>query len=157
MPVRKLSVHAWWSMGFGLGLSACAPGTMGTLMGVVLAAILSLFPHWIALLVLVGLTLYSVWAAKVFSAQLQLKDPSCIVSDEVVGFMWSVICLPCNGGVYACAFILFRFFDITKIGPISWLDRQNWPGWSIVLDDCCAGLFAWFFLWLLLNLRLVVV
>ena len=146
-----LSLHAWWSMAFGLGLSPVARGTMGTLLGVVFAALLSLLPRIFSGCILLFLTLYSIWAAAGFATDLQLKDPSAIVSDEVVGFMWAVFGLPCTLSLYLYAFLLFRFFDITKLGPIGWLDRQDWPGWSIVLDDCCAGLFSWICLWFMIQ------
>jgi phosphatidylglycerophosphatase A len=40
------------------------------------------------------------------------------------------------------AFILFRFFDILKPFPISYLDKNVKGGLGIVLDDVVAGVFA---------------
>ena len=39
------------------------------------------------------------------------------------------------------AFIGFRLFDITKIGPIGWADRRG-DALGVMLDDVIAGLFA---------------
>ena len=38
--------------------------------------------------------------------------------------------------------ILFRFFDILKPHPISFIDRKFKSGFGIVLDDLIAGVFA---------------
>ncbi len=37
------------------------------------------------------------------------------------------------------AFLLFRLLDITKPGPIRWLDRRVGGGLGVVLDDVAAG------------------
>jgi phosphatidylglycerophosphatase A len=39
-------------------------------------------------------------------------------------------------------FFLFRFFDILKPWPISWIDKHVKGGWGIMLDDILAGVFA---------------
>ena len=39
-------------------------------------------------------------------------------------------------------FLLFRFFDIVKPWPISWLDKQVGAGIGIMIDDVVAGFFA---------------
>ena len=40
------------------------------------------------------------------------------------------------------AFLLFRFFDILKPYPISYVDKNIKGGIGIVLDDIIAGFFA---------------
>lgn len=69
------------------------------------------------------------------------KDPSCVVLDEVVGIQIALVgAEPTLLGV-ACAFVLFRIFDIAKPFPIHRL--QNLPGgWGIVADDALAGLYT---------------
>jgi len=37
------------------------------------------------------------------------------------------------------AFILFRFFDIYKPGPIGWCDKNLQGGAGIMVDDLLAG------------------
>ena len=39
------------------------------------------------------------------------------------------------------AFILFRLFDITKLGPVGWADRQH-GAFGIMADDVIAGVIA---------------
>ena len=43
--------------------------------------------------------------------------------------------------IVATALVLFRLFDITKLGPIGWADRRN-DALGVMLDDCIAGIFA---------------
>jgi phosphatidylglycerophosphatase A len=37
---------------------------------------------------------------------------------------------------------LFRFFDIIKPWPISWIDKKITGGFGIMLDDVIAGVMA---------------
>lgn len=40
------------------------------------------------------------------------------------------------------AFLLFRFFDVIKPWPISWLDERMPGGLGIMVDDVVAGAMA---------------
>ena len=40
------------------------------------------------------------------------------------------------------AFLMFRFFDITKFQPAKYLDETMKSGWGIMLDDIVAGFYA---------------
>jgi len=93
-----------------------------------------------------------VWATVQETAGKENHDPSEIVIDEVVG-QWIAL-LPVLFGAagnntavlalwpgWVAAFVLFRFFDITKIGPIGWADRRN-EATGVMLDDVIAGFFA---------------
>ncbi|KNG93042.1 phosphatidylglycerophosphatase A family protein [Pseudaestuariivita atlantica] len=79
-------------------------------------------------------------------------DRSEIVIDEVAG-QWIAL-LPVVYGANAAgapllalwpgwvaAFVLFRLFDIVKIGPVGWADRRK-DAVGVMLDDVIAGLFA---------------
>ncbi|WP_338548176.1 phosphatidylglycerophosphatase A family protein [Roseovarius phycicola] len=92
------------------------------------------------------------WATALETKGKEDHDPSEIVIDEVVG-QWIAI-LPLSIGAthagaaitalwpgWIAAFILFRFFDITKLGPIGWADRRN-DALGVMLDDVIAGVFA---------------
>jgi phosphatidylglycerophosphatase A len=69
------------------------------------------------------------------------KDPGCIVIDEVAGYLVATAFVPHSLGYLLGAFVLFRFFDIAKPGPIGRL--QDIPGgWGIMADDLAAGLAA---------------
>ena len=75
------------------------------------------------------------------------KDPKEVVIDEVSGqFIAILACVQSENFTHIflsllLSFILFRFFDITKIGPIK--KFENLPNsFGIMADDIAAGLFA---------------
>ena len=140
------------ALGFGSGLSPIAPGTVGTLWAWL--AFLVLRPHLAAMhwLWLIGASLaLGWWACTLTARHLGTADPSSVVWDEVVAF-WIVLCLvmPATLWVQLAAFLLFRFFDAVKPGPVAWADqyfkgRRGQPvGWSqgfgILFDDLVAAL-----------------
>jgi phosphatidylglycerophosphatase A len=76
---------------------------------------------------------------------LGMADPGMIVWDEVVAF-WLVLWLwtPASFWGQFWAFVLFRFFDMAKPGPVGWADRVfkggGWRGgWGILFDDLVAA------------------
>jgi len=137
------------ALGFGSGLSPRAPGTAGTVVGVlayVLAAPLPLpFYAGVTLLViLVGVPLCG-YAAR----RLGQHDHGAIVWDEIAGLMVTMLGAPQQVLWVLLGFGLFRLLDITKPWPISWLDRHLAGGLGIMADDVLAGAAACASLWLL--------
>lgn len=134
------------ALGFGSGLSPKAPGTAGTLLGWI---IFVLFDFWFSDLtwgcVIVLSLLIGLWACQRTTAHLQLQDPGAIVWDEIVAF-WIILWLitPASFGYQLAAFILFRFFDALKPGPVKWADH-TFKGWGykgafgIMFDDLIAA------------------
>ncbi|WP_415162107.1 phosphatidylglycerophosphatase A [Ottowia sp.] len=137
----------WVAFGFGSGLSPIAPGTVGTLWAWLAWALLA---DWLTPAQLGGLLAASLpvawWASTVTARHLRMADPSAIVADEIVAF-WLVLWLLLPAGFWAqfAAFLLFRFFDAAKPGPVGWADRllHGAPGWrggfGILLDDLVAA------------------
>jgi phosphatidylglycerophosphatase A len=78
------------------------------------------------------------------------KDPPYIVIDEALGQLLALICAPQTGLSGFCCFLLFRLFDVWKIGPIRWIDLRSKQGGTspktaaacILGDDLLAGLCA---------------
>ena len=148
LRVQQLLSHPaqFVALGFGSGLSPVAPGTAGTLWA--WAAFLVL-QTWLTLseigvLLLVSL-LVGWWACTRTAQHLGLADPGSIVWDEVVAF-WCVLWLlaPADGWTQLAAFVLFRFFDAAKPGPVGWADQvfkgDGWRGgWGILFDDLVAA------------------
>ena len=142
----------WVALGFGSGLSPMAPGTVGTLWAWLAYLVLSpwLDTTRMAGLIVAGLLL-GVWACTVTARHLGQADPGAIVWDEVLAF-WIVLWLvmPAGLGMQAVAFLLFRFFDAAKPGPVAWADRVfkgragaavGWrQGLGILFDDLVAAL-----------------
>jgi len=134
------------ALGFGAGLAPIAPGTCGTLWAWITFLVLQ---HWLApgqMGVLIALSLpLGWWACSVTASNLRSPDPSAIVWDEIVCF-WIVLwlLLPAGWAAQTMAFVLFRFFDAVKPGPMGWADRQfkglGWRGgFGILADDLAAA------------------
>lgn len=137
------------ALGCGSGLSPVAPGTAGTLWAwlVFLPIQTWLNPLQIGLL-LVFSTLIGWWACTVTAQHMHIADPGPVVWDEVVGF-WLVLWLAMPMGFWGqlTAFMLFRFFDAVKLGPVGWADSLfkgfGWRGgWGILFDDFVAAFCA---------------
>ncbi len=131
------------AFGFGAGLSPVAPGTAGTLLGVIVYwAALSTTPlEWYlggtVLLFLVGIPICGSCAR-----DLGVHDHPGIVWDEVVGFLVTMIAVPSQWQWIAAGFVLFRSFDILKPWPIRLIDERVKGGVGIMLDDILAGIYA---------------
>ena len=147
--VRFMRAHPahWIGLGFGSGLSPLAPGTVGTLWAWLAWVVLGLWlsPAQLGWLLAASLPV-AWWACTVSADHLNVADPSAVVADEIVAF-WIVLWLVTPGSWTAqlAAFVLFRFFDAAKPGPIGWADRRfhgasGWKGgWGILLDDLVAA------------------
>ncbi|RMF18435.1 MAG: phosphatidylglycerophosphatase A [Gammaproteobacteria bacterium] len=145
----------WLGTGLFSGLVPKAPGTAGSAAGL-LVWVLVLDER--ALPVQLGVIFVSllagVWICAHTSRCWGVHDHGAIVWDEWVGQWIACLILPAFGGLeWLFAFVLFRYFDIRKPWPVSWLDRNLGGGWGIMLDDVAAGLMAlavslWFVWWL---------
>ena len=71
----------------------------------------------------------------------ELKDPHFVVIDEFIG-MWIVLLIADNSILLILlSFLLFRFFDITKLLGIHKIEKLN-GSLGIILDDVFAGLYS---------------
>ena len=125
----------------GAGLSPWAPGTMGSIVGLV--AYRLCLPEGLKVLsaILVGATVAGVWLSAQTAQALQVRDPSAVVWDEVVGMMIAAIPAGRSVPMMLVAFGLFRLLDILKPPPIRQLERLP-GGWGIMADDVAAGIVA---------------
>jgi len=124
----------------GIGLIRFAPGTFGTLAAFPLHALLESysqgFGHLAAIALLVALGL---WAAEKTVRDLGVPDHGGIVIDETVAFLLVLFFVPDDRLWQACAFLLFRLFDIFKPPPIGHFDRNIHGGFGVMLDDLLAA------------------
>jgi phosphatidylglycerophosphatase A len=128
--------------GLGSGFIPAAPGTAGTLAGIPFFLVFSAFSLPVYLLFLAVFTCAAVYLAQAAETLFGKKDPPCIVIDEIVGFLWAMICIPPTL-IYTCSgFILFRLFDIAKPFPIRRLQDKLPGGYGVVGDDIMAGVYA---------------
>jgi len=137
-------VILFFATGFGVGYLPRLPGTAGTLLAVPLSLGLNAIAAIslpIALLTLAGAICCAIWLSTRAALILEQRDPPVIVIDEIVGFMIANFMAPRNVMLLGVAFLLFRFFDIAKVYPLSRLEKLP-GGAGIVLDDVMAGLYV---------------
>ncbi|WLF84105.1 phosphatidylglycerophosphatase A [Moraxella sp. ZY210820] len=162
----------WLGVGLGSGLPKKAPGTWGTVGGLVIAIPMLLLGFWGFLIITVIGCLIGSYICGKTSDLMNVHDDPHIVFDEWVG-MWIAL-LPISYykfydfgtiienyhgfKIYNATsdyfidiftylivpFILFRFFDIIKPFPIKWVDKNVSGGFGILIDDVLAGIMAMF-------------
>ncbi len=124
---------------FGVGRAPLAPGTVASAVALPFAWLIlwTLGPCALAAASVVAF-LVGVWSTGVYAAATGKDDPSECVVDEVAGQWLACAAAPLSPLGFAIAFVLFRFFDITKLWPVSWGERLP-GGWGIMTDDMIAG------------------
>ncbi len=128
--------------GFYAGYLPVAPGTWGSLLGILTYLfLLPLSPFYYAL-AMVGIFFLAVWVSGLAETHLFQRDSHVIVIDEVVGILVTMFLLPPTWSAILLGFLFFRLFDIMKPAPAGFIDRKAWGGWGIVLDDAVAGIYA---------------
>jgi phosphatidylglycerophosphatase A len=148
--MKRINFHKIIASGLGTGFAPYAPGTAGSLLGIVLFylfnyvlngsniepwLILSLNLFAIIFVLLLGV--YSIKQVHKFWNH----DASKIVIDEIAGVWIAVFAMPTEWQYYLYALILFRFFDIVKPLYIKRLDNMG-NDWSVMLDDVLAGTYS---------------
>lgn len=130
-----------------LGLSPVAPGTVGSLAG-----LLAAWAAWkggfaVYFVAVMVVTWGGAAAIDRYESMTKTHDDRRIVIDEVAGMMIALAGWPAPSlGVLLAAFAAFRFFDIVKPWPVSWIDRRVGGGLGVMGDDVAAGIFSIIFL-----------
>ncbi|WP_120803428.1 phosphatidylglycerophosphatase A family protein [Helicobacter pylori] len=138
----KFSLRACFLTLFFSGYSKKAPGTIGSLVALLLG---------LPVLILSANTLFlgAIFVGLIAIAQIdkeeeesKIHDSSYIVIDELVG-MWLAMAISglSLAGV-VLSFIFFRIYDITKPSLIGKIDKEVKGGLGVVADDALAGILA---------------
>ena len=139
-----MSLARWIAAGFGTGLSPLAAGTVASAAAAVVGAGLLWWSPAALAVAAVLATIGGVWT--VHAARID-GDPGWVVIDEFAGQWIAMLGLAAVTPLgVAAAFVLFRFFDVTKLGPIGWADRQH-GALGVMADDVIAGIVAAAILW----------
>ena len=129
---------------FYLGRARFAPGTVGSVGGILLYYVIKnnvpLYACVLALMCILG-----VWSARRICEHRHDPDPSEVVIDEVAGILVTLFLIPYHWVLVILGFILFRIFDIVKPWPIRPLEKIK-HGYGVMLDDIVAGVFSNFLL-----------
>lgn len=151
----------WLAQGFGSGRAPFAPGTFGSLAGLLWFFLLLEVPSG---LFYVGALVFGIALSVLIGTQAEKllgeKDPSSVVIDEIVAvplcfaiwvsilffeegrwptaeYFFRVKTWPWTLGV----FVAFRFFDVVKPWPVR--QSQALPrGWGVTVDDVLAALYV---------------
>ncbi|PWU17761.1 MAG: phosphatidylglycerophosphatase A [Verrucomicrobia bacterium] len=163
MAIRRLNqtFALWIAQGFGIGRIPFAPGTFGSLLGLLWFGLLLSFGNlWMFIGGTVAGIGVSVWLCGVAEKILGQKDPGSVVLDEVTAmpvcfiawvlpisiylgkmpppfFFYTPQFWPWTIGV----FLAFRLFDVVKPWPIH--QSQSLPGgWGVTVDDVLAAVYV---------------
>ena len=139
----------------GLGKIKAIPGTLGSLVTVIILYTLFHVLNVSSDFILLGLILifvYSFPAIESYIKNNENKDPGEIIIDELIGQSIPIFAYEISHGTkktpdealifYCVCFVLFRFFDIVKPFPVSFFDKNYKNSFGVMLDDVCAGLYV---------------
>ena len=136
--------------GFGIGLIPFAPGTWGSLLGILIYLALhalGMAPLWELLIILLFFFL-ALWACNVVLEKCDVYDHPALVIDETVAMMLLLVTIPITTVWVIVAFLTFRVLDIFKPWPISTIDAKIKNGLGVMLDDLVAVLISGFLIFI---------
>ncbi len=133
---------------FGIGYSPIAPGTIGSIFSIFLLYFLIKFVSYSFLVIIFIIIFFtSLKLIEKYSNLLKSHDSSTIVIDEFLGIFLIILFYDylkfANDFImFLLILILFRFFDVLKVFPINWVDKNIKNSFGVVLDDLLAGVYS---------------
>ncbi|GAA7731555.1 phosphatidylglycerophosphatase A [Helicobacter pylori] len=140
--MNKFSLRACFLTLFFSGYSKKAPGTIGSLVALLLGLPVLIFSANTLFLAAVLIGLIAITQIDKEEEESKIHDSSYIVIDELVG-MWLAMAISGLSLVgVILSFIFFRIYDITKPSLIGKMDKEIKGGLGVVADDALAGVLA---------------
>ncbi|WP_120845721.1 phosphatidylglycerophosphatase A family protein [Helicobacter pylori] len=138
----KFSLRMCFLTLFFSGYSKKAPGTIGSLVALLLGLPVLIFSANTLFLGAIFVGLIAITQIDKEEEESKIHDSSHIVIDELVG-MWLAMAISglSLAGVIL-SFIFFRIYDITKPSLIGKIDKEVKGGLGVVADDALAGILA---------------
>ncbi len=140
---------------FGLGKIKFMPGTFGSLATTIFLFYLFHQLNISSNIILIGwiiIFIYSFYAVSTHIRGSKNKDPREIIIDEFLGQSIPIYLYEISHGTtkkvdeaiiyYVLFFVLFRYFDILKPFPVSFIDKNFKNSFGVIMDDICAGLYV---------------
>ncbi|GAA7046561.1 phosphatidylglycerophosphatase A [Helicobacter pylori] len=148
----KFSLRACFLTLFFSGYSKKAPGTIGSLVALLLGLPVLIFSANTLFLAAILIGLIAIAQIDKEEEESKIHDSSYIVIDELVG-MWLAMAISglSLAGVIL-SFIFFRIYDITKPSLIGKIDKEIKGGLGVVADDALAGVLAGLSVLLAINI-----
>ncbi|KMT69184.1 membrane protein [Helicobacter pylori] len=138
----KFNLRACFLTLFFSGYSKKAPGTIGSLVALLLGLPILIFSANTLFLGAIFVGLIAIAQIDKEEEESKIHDSSYIVIDELVG-MWLAMAISGLSLVgVVLSFIFFRIYDITKPSLIGKIDKEVKGGLGVVADDALAGVLA---------------
>lgn len=126
--------------GLGTGYAPVAPGSWGTIPGLVLAWILFRYGWQVQLPVTLVFLVLAVWSASA-AERIYGHDAKKIVIDEIAGMLVALVFVPFLWQYYLLGFVIFRILDVWKPWPAA--NWENLPrGWGVMADDFAVAIYT---------------
>ncbi|GAA9222830.1 phosphatidylglycerophosphatase A [Helicobacter pylori] len=150
--MNKFSLRACFLTLFFSGYSKKAPGTIGSLVALLLGLPVLIFSANTLFLAAILIGLIAIAQIDKEEEESKIHDSSYIVIDELVG-MWLAMAISglSLAGVIL-SFIFFRIYDITKPSLIGKIDKEVKGGLGVVADDALAGVLSGLSVLLVINI-----
>jgi phosphatidylglycerophosphatase A len=155
------SIRLFVAQGFGIGRIPFAPGTFGSLLGLLwFAMLVATGSFWAYLAGAIEGIAFSIWLCDDAEKILGEEDPPSVVLDEIIAIPFCFLPWVASEWLHRDALpplayffsgrqlwmtlgviALFRVFDIWKPWPVR--QSQRWPGgWGVTVDDLLAAAYV---------------
>ncbi len=138
----KFSLRACFLTLFFSGYSKKAPGTIGSLVALLLGLPVLIFSANTLFLAAIFIGLIAIAQIDKEEEESKIHDSSYIVIDELVGMWLAMAVSGLSLAGVVLSFIFFRIYDITKPSLIGKIDKEVKGGLGVVADDALAGVLA---------------
>ena len=129
---------------FGAGYIKYAPGTIGSILAILIwVLIYTAFGQIYFLGLFIILTSSSYYLIKEYLSVFNKKDPQEIIIDEFIGISIPLLFISSYQSYFEIllVFVSFRIFDVFKIYPVNKADMLDGPI-GVILDDVIAGIYT---------------
>ena len=128
---------------FYIGKFPIAPGTLGSVLAIILWYYLNFFGNSVLVLFFITYLIFTYVFTNIYLKNSNEDDPSEVISDEVIGQLIPLLMINSVNDHYLIlvAFVSFRIFDIYKIYPINKAEELSGAN-GVIIDDIVAGIYA---------------
>tara|TARA_B100000902_G_C26692155_1_gene613008 strand:- start:65 stop:532 length:468 start_codon:yes stop_codon:yes gene_type:complete len=135
---------------FKVGNIKFMPGTLGSIIGLFFGIIFKIYlPITIYILIIILIILMAIISIDIYQNRVGKEDKSEIIIDEFIGQQIPLFFIELTTFNILLCFFFFRFFDILKIYPSNYIDKNFKNSYGIISDDIIAGIQALLIIYLI--------